>query len=144
MTKSKSIILNMKINRSILKIAACIFAFLYVGLSLYGCSKEPLIGNIFYYYDDSSKLIAAFEKDTFYYVLRQKSPVSPQEIAIGHKTKYSITKNPDNTILVTLEKKPTFWEKNTWLIDLKDDNTLYSVESGKTYIRTDDKSLLKK
>jgi len=142
--KSNSTNLNMKSNRSLLQIAAFIITFLYVGLSLYGCSTEPLVGKIFYYYDDSSKLVASFQKDTFYYVLRQKSPVSPQEIAVGHKTKYTMTKNPDNTILITLEKKPSFWEKNTWLIELKDANTLYSVESGKTYILTDDKSLLKK
>ena len=144
MNKSNSTNLNMKSNRSLLQIAALIFTFLYVGLSLYGCSTEPLAGKIFYYYDDSSKLVASFQKDTFYYILRQKSPVSPQEIAVGHKTKYTMTKNPDNTILITLEKKPSFWEKNTWLIELKDSKTLYSVESGKTYILTDDKSLLKK
>ena len=126
---------------------ALAFTAAYIMLSLasmQGCGGDPLIGKIFYYYDDSSKLIAAFEKDTFYYVIRQKSPVSPQEIAVGHKTKYTITKNPDNTMLVTLEKKPTFWEKNTWLIRMKDPNTLESVESGKTYTRTEDRSLLKK
>jgi hypothetical protein len=135
---------DMNSANKFLKFSGYFLSAAYIVIALAGCSREPLVGKIFYYYDDSSKLIAGFEKDTLYYVLRQKSPVSPQEIAVAHKSKYTMTKTSDSSVMITLEKKPTFWEKNTWEIVLRDPNTIYSVESGKIYRKTEDKSLLKK
>lgn len=133
----------MKISNTLKALA--LTAYLLLGLqTMTGCNKEPFAGKIFYYYDDSTKLIAGFEKDTMYYVLRTKSPVSPMEVPIGHKSKYTTTKKDDSTYIFRLEQKPRFWEKDTWEVVLRDPKTLYSVESGKIYIETKDRSLLKK
>lgn len=140
----------MKHNKNISLITNVAAAFA-LAFTLYSCDKlkemsagDKFSGKIFYYYDDSTKLIAGFEKDTLYYVLRVKSPVSPMEVPVGHKSKYALNKTNDSTYVITLENKPRFWEKNTWEVVLRDPNTLYSVESGKIYLRTEDKSLLKK
>ncbi len=128
---------------SIFGIAVTVFLLIIAG----GCkniSEETVKGKMYYYYDDSSKLIAFFNNDTLYYVLRTKSPVSPLEVPIAHKSKYTIRKVDDSTFTVELENKPRFWEKATWDIVIRDPSTIVSVESGKVYNETKDKSLLKK
>ncbi|MBK8551525.1 MAG: hypothetical protein IPL53_10885 [Ignavibacteria bacterium] len=116
-----------------------ITSVLYILISGCGKKDDPFTGNVYFHDADSLAFIAGFDKDTLFYIIR--GPKLNQ----SHKTKYKMEKVNDSTYLVEVEKKPVFWEKNTWEIvhGKGDDKGFYSAESRNYYQYSPDKNILR-
>lgn len=108
--------------------------FLFIAfniLLLSGCksqSKFNSIENKVYYYEDTVyQLTAGFSNDTLFYIMKDQGPPK------FHKTPYKLNKVNDSTFTVIVEKKPKFWDKDSWDIIVNNENAFTSAESNKRY-----------
>lgn len=109
-----------------------IIILLFIGINillLSGCkNKFNSIENKVYYYEDSVyQFTAGFSNDTLYYIMKDQGP--PR----FHKTPFKAEKINDSTFSIWVEKKPKFWEKDTWEIIVNNENAITSAESNKRY-----------
>lgn len=118
--------------------------FIFVTVILSGCSNRStkLIGNVYTFQDDSLRFVAGFDQDTLFFTV--KDMMNDSVKVAFHKSKYKINKVDDSTFIVEVEKKPKFWEKNTWEIVIENDNGLYTVGSKRHYKKSDDRNSLNK
>ena len=122
------------------KILITFFFFIISIVSLSGCGKSnPLNGNVYFHDADSLSYIAGFDNDTLYYIIR--GPKLNQ----SHKTKYTVKKEDDSTYTIEVEKKPIFWEKNTWkvIVGKEKEKGFFSAESRNYYQYSPDKNILR-
>lgn len=106
-----------------------------------GCQTkfDKLIGKVYIYEDSIFTFTAGFDKDTLYYIMKDA------QRPYFHKSPYKAEKVDDSTYILKLTKKPTFWEKDTWEIVIRDENGFTSKESKKYYKKyLDSVSIVKK
>jgi len=88
---------------------------------------NKLVGKVYYYEDSIFQMTAGFDNDTIYYIM--KDSLRP----LFHRSNYKSKKINDSTFLLELTDKPTFWDKNTWEIIVRDDKGFVSKESQRYY-----------
>ena len=88
---------------------------------------NKLVGKVYYYEDSIFQMTAGFDNDTIYYIM--KDSLRP----LFHRSNYKSKKINDSTFLLELTDKPTFWDKNTWEIIVRDDKGFVSKESKRYY-----------
>lgn len=117
---------------------------IFISVFVPGCSNRSsgLIGNVYTFQDDSLRFVAGFDQDTLLFTV--KDLMNDSLKVAFHKTKYKINKVDDSTFIIEVEKKPKFWEKNTWEIVIDNNNGLYTTGSKRYYKKSDNRNDLKK
>src|SRR4030095_3160273 len=92
-----------------------------------GNNFKKIIGKTYIYEDSIFTFTAGMDKDTLYYIM--KDSLRPY----FHRSKYTYKKIDDSTYEIKVEKKPMFWDKDTWEIVVMKNGEFYSKESKKKY-----------
>jgi hypothetical protein len=92
-----------------------------------GNNFKKIIGKTYIYEDSIFTFTAGMDKDTLYYIM--KDSLRPY----FHRSKYTYKKVDDSTFEIKVEKRPMFWDKDTWEIVVMKNGEFYSKESKKKY-----------